>query len=89
MRVMVLAPAQLYILLVQGSFGGQVLGMEVVRADLGPHVEQPLEVRDCFRKRPECRKILQVANVVGEERIASLGHTDSILQLGTAGQHRL
>src|ERR671926_1640212 len=63
--------------------------MKVVRDDLGPYVEQPLEVHDRFRKRPEGCKILQVPNMMGEERRASLGHTDGIFQLGTAGQHRL
>ena len=70
MRVMVLDPAQLHPLLVQGPLGGQVLGMEVVRDELGPHVEQPLEVRNCFRKRPEGLKILQIPNVLRDSKVA-------------------
>ena len=75
MRVVVLDPAQLHSLLVQRPLGGEILGMEVVRDDLGTHVEQPLEVSNRFRKRPEGLESLQVPNVIGEKRLACLGHT--------------
>ena len=67
---------------------GQVVRMQVVRDELRLDVEEALEMLDAIGERPQRLRVLQVADVVGHERMVTLSQAERVLQLGTAGQHR-
>ena len=68
--------------------GGQVLRVQVMRDQLGGDPEQPPEVPDALGERPQRLVVLQVTDVVREERPVLAAQAERVLQLGAAGQHR-
>ena len=88
MRVVVLDAVQVDAVEVERVLGGQVLRVQVVGHDLRVDVEQPAEVLDALGERAQRLGVLQVADVVREERVAPLGQAERVLQLGAAGQDR-
>ena len=73
---------------VERVLGGQVLRVQVVRHDLRVDVEQPAEVLDALGEGAQRLGVLQVADVVRDERVPVLGQAERVLQLGAAGQDR-
>ena len=62
--------------------------MKVVRHQLRPDREQPLEVRDALDERAQRLVVAEVADVVGDPRPPAPGQAEGALQLGAAGQQR-
>jgi hypothetical protein len=60
--------------------------VQVVGDDGRGDVEQPAQVRDGLGERHERLVVLQVTEVVGDERVPGLGHAHGALQLRAAGQ---
>ena len=67
---------------------GQVVRMQVVGHHLGRDVEQPPEVGDALGERAERLGVLQVPDVVRDERMIAPAEAERALQLGAAGEHR-
>jgi hypothetical protein len=87
-RVVVLDPGQVHAVEVQRVFGGQVLRVQVVRDHLRLGVEQPPEMGDPLGEGPQGLEVLQVADVVRDERPVLHRQAERVLQLRAAGQHR-
>ncbi len=66
--------------------GTEIIRMEVVRHDLGINVKHSLHMQHCQIKKAVGLKVLQISYVLAEKSILTLGETDCILQLGTAGK---
>ena len=84
-RVVVLDPRQVHPVQVQGVLGGQVLRVQVVGHHLGLDAEQPSVVLDTLRERAQCLGVLQVPDVMGQERPVPFGEAERVLQFGSAG----
>src|SRR5919199_4171686 len=69
-----------------GVLGGEVLGVQVVGYQLRLHVEEPAVVLDPLPEGAQGLVVLQVPDVVAEEDVALLGHTEGVLELASAGQ---
>jgi hypothetical protein len=87
-RVMVLDSHEFHVSEIDGVFGRQVFRVQVVRHNLGRHVEKAPEVRYTVGERPQCLVVLQVADVVGQERVASTGQAEGALEFSAAAQDR-
>ena len=87
-RVMMLDADQVHPGQLGSVLRGQVLRVQVVRDHLGGDVEQPPEVLDALGERPQGLEVLQVADVLRDERTVLLGQAERVLQLGAAGQYR-
>ena len=68
--------------------GGQVLRVQVVRDHLRVDVEQPPEMLDALGERAQRLDVLQIPDVLGDERVVLLGQAERALQLRAAGEHR-
>jgi len=85
--VVVLHALQLDPVQLQGVLGRQVLGVQVVGDHLRLDREQAPEVPDPLGEGAVGLVVLEVADVVGEERVGPLGQAEGVLELGPAGQH--
>src|SRR6202042_2570488 len=73
---------------VLGVLGRQVVRVQVVRDHLGRDVEQPPEVLDALGKLDQGLGVLQVPDVVRNERVIHQGQAERDYQLGAAVHHR-
>src|SRR5207248_6168037 len=62
-------------------------GMQVVGHDPGSDVEEPGEMPDALGERGEGLVVLEVADVVGDEGVVTLGQAEGALELGAGGEH--
>src|SRR5438270_8507010 len=60
--------------------------MQVVGYQLRLHVEEPAVVLDPLPEGAQGLVVLQVPDVVAEEDVALLSHTEGVLELSSAGQ---
>jgi hypothetical protein len=59
--------------------------VQVVGHQLRLHVEEPTVVLDPFPEGSQCLVVLQVPDMVAEEDVALLGHTEGVLEFAPAG----
>ena len=78
MGVVVLYSDQVHSLTLEGVLGRQVLGVKIVGHSLGVNIEQPAEVLDAVTEGPQCLVVLEVADMVRNERTVSLGQAESV-----------
>ena len=84
---MVLHADELDALALERVGGREVVGVQVVRDDLGRDVEEPLEVRDALAEGAQRLGVAQVADVVPDPGARALGQAERALELGAAGEH--
>jgi hypothetical protein len=87
-RVVMLHRDELDVLALERVLGRQVLRVQVMGHDLRGHREQAPEVRDALGEGPEGLVVLQVADVMGDERVIVRAQAERALQLGAAAEHR-
>ena len=85
-RVVVLDADELDAVALERIARGQVLGVQVVRDDLGTHVEEPLEVRDALAERRQRLGVAQVPDVMADPRPPAAGDAERALELRAAGE---
>ncbi len=86
--MVVLHADELDTLEIDGVLRRQVVGVQVVGDHLGVDAEEPAVVLDALGEGPHGLVVLEIADVVADERAVVLGQTERVLQLGPAGEHR-
>src|SRR4051794_34300083 len=84
--MMVLDPDFVWDVEVEGVFGGEVFGVEVVGDGLGVDVEQALVVLDALAEGGEGFEVLQVADVVADECLAAFAEGEGFFKVTAASQ---
>ena len=87
-RVVVLHADELDAVALERVGRGEQVGVQVVRDDLGAHVEEPLEVLDALAEGRERLRVAQVADVVADPRARPTREAERALQLGAARRAR-
>ena len=72
---------------VEGELRRQVLRMEIVRDDLGPHAVQRGEMVDRLHERLVGREVLEVADVMAGDDVVAARDRDRRLQLRADREH--
>jgi len=69
-----------------GITGGEIIGVQIGRDQLGLDAEKTFEVFDTGFKRLQCFVVLQVTDVVAYESIALTGQAEGVFQFGAHRQ---
>src|SRR5690349_22596817 len=73
--------------LAESVLGGEIVGMKIVRDHAWFDIEQIFEMLDGFDKRVEGLVILEIANVMTQERMTIFAETKCVLQMPAAAEH--
>ena len=74
--------------LLQGPFRREIVGMQVVGDDRRSNFQNSLEMLDGLVEEAVTLRVLQISNVLAQERVFALGQANRVLKLASHRQHR-
>ena len=61
--------------------------MQIVRDQVGLHIENGKQVGDGFLEKADRRRVIQTADMLGQESLPALEHANRVLQVAAERQH--